>query len=352
MCSFCFRHVVALIVKISYSTGIGGTSPMLMRLKAGLGEVIACGRTNTDILKDAAACIRRTCGSRWVGLYRVDHSRSIIENVVFAGGPAPSHPTFALNSGLTGLSVAQTRTVVVNDVKGDPHYLPTLPDTRTEAIIPVIDGRTVVGTIDIESPVPNSLTEEMISALEGCAISLSPFLSANGTVRPELTRIRPAADGDLARITAIHNYYVENTHLSFDIHGFSADQRRPWFAEHCAGDRYRLLVAEDEQHGVIAYATSGRFRAKEAYDTTVEVSIQCAPNCKGAGLGIRLYHELFTILASEDIGCTVAGIAVPNPASVILHERMGFQPIGTLRQVGRKFDRYWDVVWMQKLLCR
>jgi phosphinothricin acetyltransferase len=324
---------------------------MMMGLKAAFGEVIACGRTNRETLESAAACIRHACGSRWVGLYRLDHSRSLVENVVFTGGPAPAHHTFALDKGLTGLAVAQRKTVLVDDVNKDPHYLPTLPDTRTEAIIPVVDGRTVVGTIDIESPVPNSLTEELISALEGCAISLSPFLS-NKTLHLRSTRIRPAEDSDLAQITAIHNYYVENTHLSFDIRAFTANQRRSWFAEHSAGNRYRLVVAEDEQHDVIGYATSGRFRAKEAYETTVEVSIQCAPTYRGGGLGRRLYDELFTLLAVEDVRCAVAGIAVPNPASVALHERMGFQRLGTFRQVGRKFQRYWDVVWMQKFLPR
>jgi L-amino acid N-acyltransferase YncA len=106
------------------------------------------------------------------------------------------------------------------------------------------------------------------------------------------------------------------THLSFDIHAYSADQRRPWFAEHSAGDRHRLLVAEDEQHGVIAYAASGRFRAKEAYETTVEVSIQCRPSFKGGGLGGRLYDDLFTLLAVGDVHCAVAGIAMPNPRVV------------------------------------
>jgi phosphinothricin acetyltransferase len=324
---------------------------MLMRLKAALGEVIACARTNRETLEGAADCIRRLADSRWVGIYRIDHSRSLVENVVFTGGPAPTHPTFAVDKGLTGLSIAQRKTVVVDEVSKDPHYLPTLPDTRTEAIIPVLDGSTVVGTIDVESPVPTSLTQEMISALQGCALSLAPFLS-NKTVRLGSTRIRPAEADDLAQITAIHNYYVENTHLSFDIHPFSADQRRPWFAEHSAGDRHRLLVAEDEQHGVIAYAASGRFRAKEAYETTVEVSIQCRPSFKGGGLGRRLYDDLFTLLAVGDIHCAVAGIAMPNPASVALHQRMGFQPVGIFRQVGRKFDQYWDVFWMQKLFCR
>lgn len=323
---------------------------MLMRLKAALGEVIACARTNSETLKGAADCIRRLCDSRWVGIYRIDHSRSLVENVVFRGGPAPTHPTFAVDKGLMGLSIAQKKTVIVDDVSKDPHYLPTLPDTRTEAIIPILEGSKVVGTIDIESPVPTSLTEEMISALEGCALSLAPFLS-NKTISLGSTRIRAAEADDLAQITAIHNYYVENTHLSFDIHAFSPDQRRQWLAEHSVGDRHRLLVAEDEQHGVVAYAASGRFRAKEAYGTTVEVSIQCAPSFKGGGLGRRLYDELFTPLAVADVRCAVAGIAIPNPPSIALHQRMGFQHVGTFRQVGRKFDQYWDVLWMQKLFA-
>ena len=323
---------------------------MLLALKAGLAEVIACGRTENEILERAGDCIRDTCGLRWVGLYRIDESRLLVENVVFTGGPAPAHPTFAIGSGLTGLAFAQKKTVVVHDVEKDPHYLPTLPDTRTEAIIPLMNEDRVVGTIDVESPVPNSLREEVICALEGCAGALSPVLSATGATSLG-PRIRPAGENDLAPITAIHNYYVENTHLSFDVRAFSADQRRPWFVEHCAGGRYRLMVAESEQHGIIAYASSGRFRSKEAYDTTVEVSIQCAPGYRSRGVGTRLYGELFALLAAEDVRCAVAGIALPNPASVALHERMGFHAIGKFRQVGRKFDRYWDVLWMQKLFC-
>jgi phosphinothricin acetyltransferase len=82
------------------------------------------------------------------------------------------------------------------------------------------------------------------------------------------------------------------------------------------------------------------------------VSIQCGPSFKGGGLGRRLYDELFTLLGVGDVHSAVAGIAMPNPASVALHQRMGFQPLGTFRQVGRKFDQYWDVLWMQKLFCR
>src|SRR5215469_4931535 len=113
MRSVCFRYVLELTPHHFYSTSRGGTLRMLMDLKAALAEVIACGRTNRETLAGAADCIRHTCGSRWVGLYRLDPARSLVENVVFTGGPAPAYPTFALDKGLTGLAVARKKTVLV-----------------------------------------------------------------------------------------------------------------------------------------------------------------------------------------------------------------------------------------------
>ena len=153
---------------------------------------------------------------------------------------------------------------------------------------------------------------------------------------------------DLPRIVEIQNYYIENTHISFDVHPFTTEQRRDWFREHSSGGRYRLLVAQDPREGVVGYATTGRFRPKQAYETTVEVSIACAPAATGKGIGSRLYRELFDLLAGQDGHRVVAGIAQPNAASNALHERIGFRAIGAFSEVGRKFGRYWDVVWMEK----
>lgn len=162
--------------------------------------------------------------------------------------------------------------------------------------------------------------------------------------------IRPAQLGDLPRIVEIQNYYIENTHITFDVHRFTPEQRVAWFREHNNGARYRLLVAEDERAGVMAYASTGRFRPKEAYETTVEVSVACSPGATGKGIGARLYTELFSVLSSEDIHRVVAGIAQPNVASNKLHERFGFKMVGTFTEVGRKFGRYWDVMWMEKIM--
>lgn len=162
--------------------------------------------------------------------------------------------------------------------------------------------------------------------------------------------IRPAQLTDLPRLTEIHNHYVLNTHITFDVQPYTPQQRVTWFHEHSDGHRYRLLVAEDARAGVLGYACTGRFRPKEAYETTVEVSIACSPRATGRGIGRELYHALFESLANEDIHRLVAGIAQPNAASNALHQRFGFKPIGLFSGVGRKFGKYWDVLWLERPL--
>ena len=76
----------------------------------------------------------------------------------------------------------------------------------------------------------------------------------------------------------------------------------------------------------------------------------CRPDASGKRVGLQLYGELFAQLAEQDVHRIVAGIAQPNEASNRLHERLGFQPVGTFSQVGRKFGKFWDVRWMEKWL--
>jgi phosphinothricin acetyltransferase len=108
-----------------------------------------------------------------------------------------------------------------------------------------------------------------------------------------------------------------------------------------------LLVAE-ESGSVIGYAGTTRWRPKAAYDTTVEITIYCAAEALGEGIGSRLYSSLFEALKEEDIHRFVAGYTLPNPASAALHERFGFKAVGIFPEVGRKFGRYWDVAWSER----
>lgn len=162
--------------------------------------------------------------------------------------------------------------------------------------------------------------------------------------------IREASLADLPRLTEIHNYYVRNTHIVFDIRPFEPEERVAWFNSHSDGHRHRILVAEEGDGKIVGYTASGSFRTKEAYDTTVEVSIACGHESTTRGIGTKLYAALFPILEREDVHRVVAGIAQPNPASVALHQRFGFEKVGTFTEVGRKFGKYWDVLWMEKVL--
>ena len=161
--------------------------------------------------------------------------------------------------------------------------------------------------------------------------------------------VRDAVEDDLARLTEIYNHYVINTAITFDLEPYTPEERRPWLEQFSTSGRHRLLVAE--QGGlIVGYAGSHQFRDRAAYDTTVETTIYCAPDATGRGIGSLLYGALFEALADEDLHLAVAGTTVPNPASIALHERSGFTSAGLMHQVGRKFGRYWDVAWYEKLL--
>ncbi len=162
-----------------------------------------------------------------------------------------------------------------------------------------------------------------------------------------MPNVRAAAAGDLPALTAIYNHYVVHTQITFDLQPLTVDQRRAWFEEHHATGRHRLLVAE-EAGEIVGYASTSRWRPKAAYDTTVESSVYVRHDAVGRGLGRLLYDTLFAAIGDQDVHAVVAGVALPNPASIALHERCGFQQVGVFVEVGRKFDRFWDVAWLQR----
>jgi phosphinothricin acetyltransferase len=160
--------------------------------------------------------------------------------------------------------------------------------------------------------------------------------------------IRSARPSDLPRLVEIYNHYIAQTPITFDIEPVTLEQRRSWLEQFGAMGRHRLLVAEAA--GVlVGYAGTHAFRTKQAYETTVETTIYCAPDAVGQGIGRALYTALFDALRAEDIHSFIAGITLPNQASIALHERVGFTLSGTMHAVGRKFDRYWDVGWYEKV---
>jgi phosphinothricin acetyltransferase len=170
---------------------------------------------------------------------------------------------------------------------------------------------------------------------------------------PEFTevQVRTGVEADLGALTDLYNHYVRETPITFDTVPFTPEERRPWLLSHPEDGPHRLMVATaGGSQRILGYATSGPFRAKPAYATSVEVTVYVAPGAGGRGIGTLLYNALFESLVGEDLHRAYAGIAQPNEASARLHERFGFRHVGTYREVGRKFGRYWDVAWYEKEL--
>ncbi len=160
--------------------------------------------------------------------------------------------------------------------------------------------------------------------------------------------LRPGAQADLPRLVNIYNHYVVNTHSTFDVDRFTVESRSRWFEAFAATGPYRLLVAEIAGH-LVGYASSCQFKPKPAYSTSVETSIYLDPEDLGRGIGRQLYGGLIELLQQESsVHRAYGGIALPNPESVALHERLGFRRVATYHEVGFKLGRYWDVSWYEK----
>ena len=159
--------------------------------------------------------------------------------------------------------------------------------------------------------------------------------------------IASASARDLEAISGIYDHYVRTTPISFDVEPPTTAWRREWFARFSERGRHRLLVARDGGEA-IGYAASVPYRSRAGYGPSVETSVYVAPNHLGLGVGTALYGALLYELEHEDVHRAYAGIAMPNPASVRLHERCGFRRAGYFTEQGRKFGRYWDVAWFER----
>jgi phosphinothricin acetyltransferase len=158
---------------------------------------------------------------------------------------------------------------------------------------------------------------------------------------------RAATRADIPRLTGIYNHYVVHTPVTFDLEPYTVERRMEWFEQFSEIGRHRLVVAE-ETGVVLGYAGSMRFRAKPAYNTTVETTIYSAPEAVGKAIGRSLYAALFELLSSEDVHRIVGGFTLPNAGSQKLHEYFGFKHVGIFSEVGYKFGKYWDVAWMER----
>jgi phosphinothricin acetyltransferase len=159
--------------------------------------------------------------------------------------------------------------------------------------------------------------------------------------------IRLATDADLDAVAAIYAREVREGTATFDL---VPPPRAKWedlLDSPHPGDHF-LVAVDDEE--VLGFAYSSQFRPKGAYDGTREVTVYLDPAAAGRGLGRLLYDDLLARMRAGGVRTALACIALPNDASEGLHRACGFERQGVLREVGRKHDRWIDVVWWQRML--
>lgn len=150
--------------------------------------------------------------------------------------------------------------------------------------------------------------------------------------------IRPAHIQDASVILEIYQHYVLNTHSTFEIVPPSLQLMESKIRE----SSYPWLVTELEGE-IVGYAYATQWKPRHAYTHTVETSIYLHHQKVGKGFGTPLYRLLLDDLKDKGYHAALAGIALPNKTSIQLHEKLGFQKVGQLKEVGYKFDRWIDV---------
>lgn len=160
--------------------------------------------------------------------------------------------------------------------------------------------------------------------------------------------IRDAAIGDAKAVAGIYNHYILNTTITFEEQAVTDTDMAQRISDVQGAGLPWLVVESDGE--VVGYAYATKWRVRHAYRFSVESTVYLAPELSGKGLGRALYTELLLRLATGGYHLVIGGIALPNAASIALHEKMGFEQVAQFREVGFKFDRWLDVGYWEKNL--
>ena len=161
--------------------------------------------------------------------------------------------------------------------------------------------------------------------------------------------MRPATAADAEACAAVYAPYVTETAVSFETDPPTAGEMARRIT--AASEHHAWLVLEDEGR-VVGYAYGGPHQTRAAYRWCCEVSVYLELGRRRTGGGRALYAALLVRLAERGFRMAVAGMTLPNDASVGLHRAMGFEPVGTYRRIGYKDGAWHDVAWVQRPLSR
>jgi len=160
--------------------------------------------------------------------------------------------------------------------------------------------------------------------------------------------IRPATLADAAAIAAIYNHYVLNTSVTFEEDAVPAEEMAQRITD-TLGAELPWLVWEENTR-VLGYCYASKWKARCAYRYAVESTVYLDQAATGRGLGTQLYTALISGLRQKELHAIIGGVALPNAASVALHEKLGFQKVAQFREVGRKFQQWIDVAYWELIL--
>lgn len=159
--------------------------------------------------------------------------------------------------------------------------------------------------------------------------------------------IRSAQLADAKAIQAIYQPYVTETAITFEVDVPTVQEFEERITQTLA--HFPYLVAEEEGI-VVGYAYASTYYARAAYDWTVELSIYISKEARGQGIGSALYDALEEELKARGYLRFLACIALPNVASIAMHEKRGYVQVAHFPKVGYKFEQWHDIVWMQKTI--
>src|SRR5258706_6893852 len=159
--------------------------------------------------------------------------------------------------------------------------------------------------------------------------------------------VRVAKAADAEACAAIYAPYVTDTAITFEMDPLSVAEMEERIT--AATRSHAWIVAEDEGR-IVGYAYGGPFKSRAAYRWSCEVSVYLELGRRRTGAGRALYEDLLVRLADRGFHTAVAGMTLPNDASIGLHRAMGFEPVGTYRRIGFKHGAWHDVAWVQRSL--
>lgn len=180
---------------------------------------------------------------------------------------------------------------------------------------------------------------------------LSASAKGGAATRPFRAKIRLATRADAAELQAIYAYYVENTTVSFEYEAPSVAEMERRIAAVEGVYPFLVCVVEGENgERIVGYALAHRAFEREAYSWTAETSVYVDRNWRRSGIGEALYSALIEILEAQGTRALYAVVVAENKASVEFHCRAGYREFATFKNSGWKFDRWLDVVWLERTL--